>query len=85
MIEPEMNWAYRADRYSTSAASVIPSYWLANANLAITPAGAPVRLTLWAHNLFDARVEETRNQFISARTVSVHPPRTVGASIAYRY
>lgn len=85
MIEPEMNWAYRADRYSTSAASVIPSYWLANANLAITPAAAPIRLTIWAHNLFDARVEETRNQFISARTVSVHPPRTIGASIAYHY
>lgn len=85
MIEPEANWAYRASRYSTSDASVIPSYWLANANLGITPAGSPVSLTVWAHNVFDARIEETRNRFISARTVSVHPPRTIGVTLAYRY
>ncbi|WP_084582849.1 TonB-dependent receptor [Sphingomonas azotifigens] len=84
-IEPEANWAYRADRYSTSSASVIPSYWLANANLGITPPNAPVRLTLWVHNVFDARIQETRNQFITARTVSIHPPRTVGVTLSFRH
>lgn len=84
-VEPEVNWAYRAERYSISDASKIPAYWLANANLGLTPGSLPVAITVWAHNLFDARIEETRNRFISARTVAIHPPRTIGVSLSYRY
>ncbi|ONF95736.1 Pesticin receptor precursor [Sphingomonas jeddahensis] len=84
-FEPEVNYAYRASRYSVSDASVIPSYWLANANIGISPADMPVKVTLWVHNLFDEYIQETRNRFITARTVSTHPPRTVGVRLSYRY
>ena len=84
-IEPEFNYNYRASRYSTSDASTIPSYWLANANLGISPPDAKFKVSLWVHNVFDSYIEETRNRFITARTVSVHPPRTVGARLSYRY
>lgn len=83
-IEPEFNYMHRTSRYSTSAASVIPAYWLANANLALAPKNAPISVTLWAHNVFDAYIEETRNQFISARTRSTHEPRTVGITVSLR-
>lgn len=84
-IEPEFNYAYRAARYSTSDASMIPAFWLANANIGIAPPATAIKLTLWAHNVFDAYIEETRNRFITARTVSPHPPRTIGARLSYRY
>ena len=83
-IEPEFNYNYRASRYSTSDASMIPSYWLVNANLGISPANTALKVTIWAHNLFDAYIQETRNRFITARTVSTHPPRTIGARLSYR-
>lgn len=84
-VEPEFNYNYRSSRFSTSDASVIPSYWLANANFTISPPNSALKVSLWAHNVFDAYIEETRNRFITARTVSVHPPRTVGVRVSYRY
>ena len=84
-VEPEVNYTYRADRYSVSDASVIPAYWLANANLGVSPANMPVKVTFWVHNLFDEYIQETRNRFITARTVSTHPPRTFGVRLSYRY
>ncbi|MFZ5748651.1 MAG: TonB-dependent receptor [Pseudomonadota bacterium] len=84
-VTPEFNYNYRAKRYSTSDASVIPSYWLANANLTITPPDEKFRVSLWVHNLFDVYGEETRNRFISARTVSTNPVRTFGVRIGYTY
>lgn len=84
-VEPEFNYNYRGSKFSTSDASVIPAYWLANANLTVSPPHSALKVSLWAHNVFDAYIEETRNRFITARTVSVHPPRTVGVRASYRY
>ncbi|MFG6284819.1 TonB-dependent receptor [Sphingomonas sp. S6] len=84
-IEPEVNWAYRAERFSVSDASRIPGYWLANANLGISPPGTSLTIAAYVYNLFDERIEETRNRFISARTVGIHPPRTFGMRLSYNY
>lgn len=84
-IEPDINLNYRGARWSTSDLSTIPAFWLANANLTVTPANSKVTVALWVHNLFDAYVQETRNSFISARTVSVDPPRTYGVRASFRF
>ncbi|MFT6569443.1 MAG: outer membrane receptor protein involved in Fe transport [Sphingomonas echinoides] len=84
-IDPEFNVNYRGARWSTSDLSTIPAFWLANANFSIMPAHSRVKVTLWVHNLFDAYVQETRNSFISARTVSVDPPRTYGVRAGIKF
>ncbi|MBA16177.1 MAG: TonB-dependent receptor [Sphingomonas sp.] len=84
-VTPEINWNRRGDRYSTSDLSVIPAFWLANANLTISPPDERFQIALYVHNLFDAYVQETRNRFISARTVSTNPVRTVGIRLNYVY
>ncbi|MGT2513513.1 TonB-dependent receptor [Sphingomonas panni] len=68
-----------------SNASRIPHFWLANANLGISPPGTPLTIAAYVYNLFDERIEETRNRFISARTVGIHPPRTLGVRLSYSY
>ncbi|WP_347303001.1 TonB-dependent receptor [Croceibacterium sp. TMG7-5b_MA50] len=84
-VTPEVNWNYRSERWSESDASTIPAYWLANANLSVTPPGEAFAVTLWVRNLFDEQVQETRNRFISARTVSTNPVRTFGVRLNYSY
>lgn len=84
-VTPEVNWNYRSSRWSESDVSTIPAYWLANANFTIAPPDKAFRVTFWVYNLFDNYVQETRNRFISARTVSANPVRTFGVRLNYTY
>jgi len=83
----ETNYAYRSDLYSVTSTSIIPSYWVANANLSFAPTGSHYRFTLWGRNIFNEYYEETRNGFNSSsrRTTSPHQPATFGIRIQYRY
>lgn len=83
-IRAETNYSYRDELYSVSASSIIPEYWLANANLSLSPAGSNWSVTFWARNIFNKYFEETRNGFNgSARpTTSPHMPRTVGVRLS---
>ncbi|HWU02653.1 MAG TPA: TonB-dependent receptor [Novosphingobium sp.] len=85
VLTPEINYNHRSKRWSTTDLSMIPGYWLANANLTLSPPDKRFQIGLWVHNMFDAYVQETRNQFTSARTVSVNPTRTFGVRLNYTY
>ena len=61
-----------------SSDSPIPNYWLANANLSLSPAsGAPWTVTLWGRNIFDKAYDTTRNFFLPGTDVGrrASPPR----------
>jgi len=82
-LRAETNYNYRDDLYSTSSSSIIPAYWLWNANFTGGPANANWRVGLSVRNLFNTYYEETRNGFNgSARpTTSPQPGRTVGVRL----
>nr|WP_241735875.1 TonB-dependent receptor [Caulobacter sp. RHG1] len=82
-VRAETNYAYRSSLYSVTTTSVIPGYWVANANLSAGPRDANWRVGLWVRNLFNEYYEETRNGFNSSsrRTTSPHQPRTIGVRI----
>ena len=82
-LRAETNYNQRDAIYNASSSSVLPGYWLWNANLSMGPSGANWRVGLWARNLFNTYYEETRNGFNgSARpTTSPTQGRTVGISL----
>lgn len=82
-MRAETNYNQRDDIYSAASASVLPGYWLWNANLSMGPQDANWRVGLWARNLFNTYYEETRNGFNgSARpTTSPGQGRTVGVRL----
>ena len=82
-LRAETNYNQRDDIYSAASASVLPGYWLWNANLSMGPQDANWRVGLWARNLFNTYYEETRNGFNgSARpTTSPGQGRTVGVRL----
>jgi iron complex outermembrane receptor protein len=65
----------------------IPKYWLANANLSLSPAsGGPWTVTLWGRNIFDKAYDVTRNFFLpSAEVAEAGEPTTVGIRVSYKY
>ncbi len=65
----------------------IPDYWLANANLSLSPAsGAPWTLTLWGRNIFNRNYDVTRNFFLATSNVAqAGAPATFGIRFSYRY
>ena len=83
-LRAETNYNYRDDLYSTSSSSIIPAYWLWNANFTGGPANANWRVGLSVRNLFNTYYEETRNGFNgSARpTTSPQPGRTVAVRLS---
>jgi len=65
----------------------IPRYWLANANLSLSPAsGAPWSVGLWGRNIFDKSYDTTRNFFLpSSEVAAAGEPTTVGIRVSYKY
>lgn len=80
----ETNYMQRDSIYNAASSSVLPGYWLWNANFSMGPSDANWRLTLWGRNLFNTYYEETRNGFNgSARpTASPNQGRTVGVRLS---
>jgi iron complex outermembrane receptor protein len=79
----ETNYMQRDAIYNAASSSVLPGYWLWNANFSMGPSDANWRVGLWARNLFNTYYEETRNGFNgSARpTASPNQGRTVGVRL----
>lgn len=79
----ETNYMQRDAIYNAASSSVLPGYWLWNANFSTGPSDANWRVSLWARNLFNTYYEETRNGFNgSARpTASPNQGRTLGVRL----
>jgi iron complex outermembrane recepter protein len=90
-LTAESNYSFH-DTYSQffllgSNDFTIPKYWLANANLSLSPAsGAPWTLTLWGRNIFDRSYDITRNFFLpTSEVAAAGEPTTVGIRLTYKY
>ena len=90
-VTAESNYSFH-DTYSQfyllgSNDFTIPKYWLANANLSLSPAsGAPWTLTLWGRNIFDKAYDTTRNFFLPGTEVAqAGEPATFGIRVSYKY
>jgi outer membrane receptor protein involved in Fe transport len=90
-ITAESNYSFH-DTYSQfyllgSADFTIPKYWLANANVSLSPAsGAPWTVTLWGRNIFNKAYDVTRNFFLPGTEVAqAGEPTTVGIRVSYKY
>jgi outer membrane receptor protein involved in Fe transport len=90
-ITAESNYSFH-DTYSQfyllgSSDFTIPKYWLANANLSLSPSsGAPWTVTLWGRNIFNKAYDLTRNFFLPGTDVAqAGEPATVGIRIGYKY
>jgi iron complex outermembrane receptor protein len=70
-----------------SSAFTIPKYWLANANLSLSPAsGAPWTLTVWGRNICNRDYDVTRNFFLPGTDVAqAGAPATFGIRVSYKY
>jgi len=90
-ITAESNYSFH-DTYSQfyllgSSDFTVPKYWLANANLSLSPAsGAPWTLSLWGRNIFDKSYDVTRNFFLPGTEVAqAGEPATFGIRVSYKY
>jgi iron complex outermembrane recepter protein len=90
-VTAESNYSFH-DTYSQfyllgSNDFTIPNYWLANANLSLSPAsGAPWTVTLWGRNIFDKAYDTTRNFFLPGTEVAqAGEPATFGIRVSYKY
>jgi iron complex outermembrane receptor protein len=90
-LTAESNYSFH-DTYSQffllgSNDFTIPKYWLANANLSLSPAsGAPWTVTLWGRNIFDKSYDITRNFFLpTSEVAAAGEPTTVGIRLTYKY
>ncbi len=90
-LTAESNYSFH-DTYSQfyllgSNDFTIPAYWLANANLSLSPAsGGPWTFTVWGRNIFDKNYDLTRNFFLPSSEVgAAGEPATVGIRVTYKY
>jgi iron complex outermembrane receptor protein len=90
-ITAESNYSFH-DTYSQfyllgSSDFTIPKYWLANANVSLSPAsGAPWTVALWGRNIFNRTYDITRNFFLPGTEVAqAGEPATVGIRLSYKY
>jgi outer membrane receptor protein involved in Fe transport len=90
-VTPEANYSFH-DTYSQfyllgSNDFTIARYWLANANLAVSPAsGGPWTFALWGHNIFNRSYDVTRNFFLPGTEVALAgEPATFGIRVSYKY
>jgi outer membrane receptor protein involved in Fe transport len=90
-VTAESNYSFH-DTYSQfyllgSSDFTIPKYWLANANVSLSPAsGVPWTVTLWGRNIFNKAYDVTRNFFLPGTEVAqAGEPTTVGIRVSYKY
>jgi outer membrane receptor protein involved in Fe transport len=90
-LTPEINYSLH-DNYSQffllgSDDFTVRTYWLANANLSLTPSsGAPWTVGLWGRNIFDRRYDLTRNFFLpTSEVAAAGEPATFGLRFTYKY
>tara|TARA_R110002167_G_scaffold17426_24_gene66583 strand:+ start:2215 stop:4422 length:2208 start_codon:yes stop_codon:yes gene_type:complete len=85
-VTGEVNYSYRDEYPSWLGAKYdVPSYWLVNASVMISPQGGAWSASLFVRNLFDQEYDLTRNFFTSADIAQPGRPRTVGVRLSYQY
>jgi outer membrane receptor protein involved in Fe transport len=89
-LEPEFNYAYRDREGSLLTVAHIDSYWLANANLTLSPKTGPWELSLYGRNIFNSRYDLSHNYFVALSAGQVNiatsgEPETFGVRAKYRY
>ena len=85
-LTAEVNYSYRDDYPSWLGARYdVPSYWLANASLTVSPAMGAWSMTGFVRNLLDQEYDLTRNFFTSADIAQPGRPRTYGIRLSYQY
>jgi iron complex outermembrane receptor protein len=90
-VTAEVNYSFH-DTYSQffllgSNDFTVPKYWLANANLSLSPAsGGPWTIGLWGRNIFDRSYDLTRNFFLpTSEVAAAGEPATFGVRFSYKY
>jgi outer membrane receptor protein involved in Fe transport len=90
-LTAESNYSFH-DTYSQffllgSNAFTIPAYWLANANLSVSPgSGGPWTVTAWGRNIFNRDYDLTRNFFLNTANVAqAGDPAMFGIRFNYKY
>jgi outer membrane receptor protein involved in Fe transport len=89
-LTAESNYSFH-DTYSQffllgSNDFTVPKYWLANANLSLSPSGGPWTVTVWGRNIFNKNYDITRNFFLpSAEIAQSGEPATFGLRFNYKY
>jgi iron complex outermembrane recepter protein len=89
-LEPEFNYAYRDREGSLLTVAHIDSYWLANANLTLSPKNGPWELGLYGRNIFNSRYDLSHNYFVALSAGQVNiatagEPATYGVRVKYKY
>jgi iron complex outermembrane receptor protein len=90
-VTTELNYSFH-DTYSQffllgSDDFTVPKYWLANANLSVSPeSGAPWTVGLWGRNIFNRSYDLTRNFFLpTSEVAAAGEPATFGVRFSYKY
>ena len=90
-VTTELNYSFH-DTYSQffllgSDDFTVPKYWLANANLSLSPnSGGPWTVGLWGRNIFNRSYELTRNFFLpTSQVAAAGEPATFGVRFSYKY
>lgn len=96
LLEPEFNYDFRSRSKSLVTQNLIGSYWLANANITLTPKTSPWTISLFGRNLLNQKYDMNTNSFISIKNAgstsrqSVNialsgEPVTIGGRIGYKF
>jgi iron complex outermembrane recepter protein len=96
VVEPEFNYDFRSRSKSLVTQNQIGSYWLANANITLTPKSSPWEFTLFGRNLLNQKYDMNTNSFISIKNPGATSrqsvnialsgePMTVGGRISFTY
>jgi iron complex outermembrane recepter protein len=90
-VTAEVNYSFH-DTYSQffllgSDDFTVPKYWLANANLSLSPqSGGPWTVGLWGRNIFNRSYELTRNFFLpTSQVAAAGEPATFGVRFSYKF
>ena len=86
IVSANATYSYR-DRYPSWLGTLydVKGYWLANAEVSLSPASGPWQFTIWGRNIFNQHYDLTRNFFTSADIAQPGRPRTYGVRLSVRY
>jgi len=85
-VTGEVNYSFRDEYPSWLGVKYdVPSYWLVNASVMISPQTGPWSAALFVRNLFDQEYDLTRNFFTTADIAQPGRPRTFGVRLSYQY
>jgi iron complex outermembrane recepter protein len=87
-LEAEADYAFHDhfDPILLGPVYYVKSYWIANANLTLTPDNGPWSVALFGHNIFNANYDTTRNFFLTDINIAQRgEPATVGVRLSLKY